>query len=127
MYLHRKRRDSNHGPLAKLAARIGATHLDLSQLGDNAPDAIWGFRGVNYLVEIKRPGKKLKPGQEDFRRTWRGQVHTVRTGDELLALFLGESYATKKADLDLAAVPAGVSSDPVRVGPGKGVRRPGAK
>jgi hypothetical protein len=123
VFLHRKRRDANHGPLAKLAARIGASHLDLSQLGDNAPDALIGFLGVNYLIEFKRPGKKLKPGQETFRRTWRGQVHTIRTPDELLGLLLGEAYGPKKADVDLAAVQAGVPVDPVRVRPGMGVRR----
>lgn len=124
MFLHRKRRDSNHGPLAGLAARIGATHLDLSQVGDDCPDAVIGFRGVNYLIEFKRPGKKLKPGQDDFRKTWRGQVHTIRTPDELLGLLLGEAYGPKKAaDVDLAAVSPGVPDDPDRVGPRMGVRR----
>lgn len=107
MYLHRKRRDANHGPLADLAAQVGATHLDLSQLGDDGPDAVIGFRGVNYLVEFKAGRKaKLKPGQERFRRTWRGQVHTIRSGDELLALLLGEGYATKKT-VDVAALASG--------------------
>lgn len=108
MFLHRKRRDANHGPLAKLAARIGATHLDMSQLGDDSPDALIGFRGVNYLIEFKNGRRaKLKPGQETFRRTWRGQVHTIRTPDELLGLLLGEAYGPKKANLDVAAVAAG--------------------
>lgn len=98
MFLHRKRRDANHGPLAKLAARIGASHLDLSQLGDDAPDAVIGFRGVNYLIEFKAGRKaKLKPGQENFQRTWRGQVHTIRTPDELLGLLLGPDYGPKAA------------------------------
>lgn len=115
MFLHRKRRDANHGPLAKLAERIGATHLDLSQLGDDAPDALIGFRGVNYLIEFKSGRKRLKPGQERFQRTWRGQVHTIRTGDEFLALLLGKQYATKKAaDVAVAAVAA-------RTGPGTGL------
>jgi hypothetical protein len=112
MYLHRKRRDANHGTLAKLAAQIGASHLDLSQLGDDAPDALIGFRGFNYLIEFKTGRKKLKPGQARFRRTWRGQVHLVKTGDELLALLLGDHYATKKA-APVAAVPSGA-------GPGTG-------
>jgi len=102
VFLHRKRRDANHGPLAKLAERIGASHMDTSQLGDDYPDAVIGFRGVNYLIEFKIPGKKLKPGQERFQKTWRGQVHTIKTADEFLALLLGEQYATKKA-VDVAA------------------------
>lgn len=95
MFRHQKRRDANHAELTDLAERLGATVLDLSQLGDDAPDALIGFQGVDRMVEFKMPGEYLKPGQARFRRQWRGhRIDLVRTGDDLTALLLGSSYET---------------------------------
>jgi hypothetical protein len=50
-------------------------------------DLIVGYRGRNYLLEVKRDHKaKLKPSQEKLRTTWPGQYSIVSTIDDALAV-----------------------------------------
>jgi hypothetical protein len=42
---------------------------------------------VSVLVEVKTPDGRLRPHQDNFLTWWRGEVHTVRTPAEALALF----------------------------------------
>jgi hypothetical protein len=42
---------------------------------------------ISVLMEIKTPDGKLRPDQENFITWWRGDVHTVKTPTEALALF----------------------------------------
>ena len=44
-----------------------------------------GYRGHNYLLEIKGPRGKLTPVQVWWHEEWRGQVDRVDTVDEALA------------------------------------------
>jgi hypothetical protein len=66
--------DSNHADIVKALRDVGARVLDLSAIGDGAPDIDVGFRGVDTLMEIKRDAKaKLKDKQKDFATLWRGK------------------------------------------------------
>ena len=69
--------------------------VSLAAVGKDCPDLLVGHRGHNYLMEVKRPpgpkggmsedGQKLSPGQERFRREWRGRpVVVVRSPSEAL-------------------------------------------
>ena len=49
-------------------------------------DALVGFRGRTYLVEIKTSKGKLRASQVKFLDLWRGQSAIVRTVDEALKL-----------------------------------------
>lgn len=107
MFLHRKRPDANAGELKALAERIGASWLDLSQMGGDCPDALTGFQGTDALVEIKTRTGKIKPGQIDFAKRWRGRpVTLIRTGADLLGLLLGPTYGTPTALADAVIPPA---------------------
>ena len=78
------RRDTNEAELRRVARQLGATWLDLSV--KDGPDAVVGFRGRNFLLEVKTAGGALSEGQKTFHRDWRGDVRTVRTVNDLLAI-----------------------------------------
>lgn len=64
---------------------VGASVLLLHQLGEGAPDALAGFRGVDQLLEFKSGKKQPNRQQQDWHRTWKGRpVKVVRTKEEAL-------------------------------------------
>lgn len=86
------KRDINEGDIVDGLRGIGATVNRLNE--EDLPDLLVGFRGVNYLIEIKAPsgprggvsGKILLPGQLRWARDWRGQIGMARTLDEALQI-----------------------------------------
>ncbi len=63
--------------------------------GEGVPDLLVGFRGVTYLVEVKKPlgpkggasmsGQALRPSQVVWRSTWRGaQALVIRSVEDAL-------------------------------------------
>ena len=69
----------------------GATVRSLAAVGDGCPDLLVGFRGANYLIEVKDPAqdpnkRKLTPKQAVFFNEWRGQRDTIETVTQALAV-----------------------------------------
>lgn len=62
---------------------MGVSVLILSQVGNGAPDLLLGFRGKNYLVEIKSKNGKLRQDQKEFIDEWRGQATMAKTLDQV--------------------------------------------
>lgn len=84
------RKDANHVQVVKQLRKAGVSVLDIAVL-KNCCDIVCGFRGKNYLFEIKDPNKtpsqkRLTPGEEIFHKTWYGQVNVIETADEALRL-----------------------------------------
>jgi hypothetical protein len=76
--MNRKRKDTNHSEIVEACESVGASVLDLSNVGGGAPDISVGFRGKNFFLEIKRNGKqRLRASQTDFATAWRGQYTRV--------------------------------------------------
>ena len=75
------RLDENHAQIRAALERVGATVVP-----DGPLDLLVGFRGANYLLEVKTATGKLRVKQEGFIRRWKGQVHVVRSVDEALAV-----------------------------------------
>lgn len=71
--------DANHQAIRAGLEAVGAT-VDPKCPGD----LLVGFRGVNYLLEVKTVKGKLRASQERFRAAWKGQYAVVRTMDEAL-------------------------------------------
>jgi len=65
---------------------VGATGEDLHKVGNGCPDLLVAYRGCNYLMEVKTPTGKLKPEQVDWHKNWRGQVATVCSIQQALAV-----------------------------------------
>lgn len=69
----------------------GATVLHLHSVGEGCPDLLAGFRGRNWLIEVKpdigSPSRrKLRPNQVEWHAGWKGQVATVETPEAALAV-----------------------------------------
>ena len=84
--------DGNHTAVRQALEVCGATVLDLSGVGEGAPDLCVGFRGKTYLIEIKNsalpPSKRRLTGpQQRFHSWWRGStIHIVESVNAALAL-----------------------------------------
>lgn len=73
--------DKNQPAIVAALREAGATVEQLHAVGHGCPDIVVGFRGVNYLMEIKNPRGRMKltTSQRAWHRIWRGQVIVVST------------------------------------------------
>ena len=82
----RARRDTIHADIVAALRAVGASVQDLAAVGGGVPDILVGYRGVNYLMEIKTPRHTTKAGtharQQEWHAGWRGSAHYVRSIDE---------------------------------------------
>ena len=79
---YKNKRDANE---ADLFAIIRGAGIAVEPL-DTPCDAVCGFAGHNYLVEIKNgPKAPLTAPQAKFHSTWVGQIVTIRTEEEARA------------------------------------------
>lgn len=78
--------DANQKEILQVARQMGARALSLTDLGQGAPDILIGWRGYNYLWEIKNKlGENIiSQEQQDWMDTWRGQVCVIRTVQEAI-------------------------------------------
>lgn len=81
--------DANHGSIVRALRKLGLTVQSLAEVGDGCPDIVCGFRGKNYLFEIKDPSqppshRKLTPAETKFYMEWRGQVNVIHSVEEAL-------------------------------------------
>ncbi|TPG66198.1 hypothetical protein EAH73_11985 [Hymenobacter nivis] len=83
--------DGNQPRIVSALRQIGASVLHVHQL-KNCFDLLVGYRGRTFIIEVKDPAqppsaRQLTPGEEEFRRTWRGSpYHIVETVDQALAI-----------------------------------------
>ena len=81
--------DGNQAEIVKTLRGIpGIVVKDTHALGDGFPDIEVGFRGRNYLFEIKDPAKppnkrKLTSDEVIWHRDWTGQVNVVLSAEEI--------------------------------------------
>lgn len=78
------KRDANEPEIIRALLAVGAT---VARLNDpHVPDLVVGFRGVNYLIEVKHGYGKLTPGQTELHVSWRGQCATAKTVEQALQI-----------------------------------------
>lgn len=90
-----EKRDANHGEIADALRAIGVYVVECAQVGRGFPDLVCGWRGLWYLVEIKRDdvpksASKLTARQQIFHAEAERmglKVHVVRNVVEALAIF----------------------------------------
>ena len=83
---HNAKRDANEGEIVKALRDIGC---DVHSL-DQPLDLLVGYRGRNYLIEVKMPKGKLTEGQQEFSETWRGQFAVVRSPEQAIQVVTGQ-------------------------------------
>jgi len=87
--------DNQSRVVAALRAILGVSVTILSMCGEGVPDLLVGFKGRNYLFELKDPAqvpskRVLTPAQVKWHAAWTGQVHAVETFEEILAIVMGD-------------------------------------
>jgi len=86
--------DANQTEIVKALRSVGASVQSLASTGKGCPDLLVGFRGVNWLLEIKdgqkvKSARKLTDDQVVWHQTWRGKVYIVESVDQALNLLNG--------------------------------------
>lgn len=82
--------DGNQVEIVKALRDIGATVQHLHTIGKGCPDILVGYRGVNYLMEIKDGSKppskrKLTKDEQAWFNEWKGSVIVVESIEDALA------------------------------------------
>ena len=92
-----KRVDGNQPEIVKALRNVGASVTHLHEIGRGVPDLLVGFRNQNFLIEVKDPDqppnkRKLTEDEEEWHRTWNGQVAVIMSSVEAIDLI---SYLTR--------------------------------
>lgn len=79
--------DTNQPEIVQALRAVGASVAPTHMIGRGFPDIVVGFRGVNFLLEIKDgdkpPSKRqLTADEAEWHEGWRGHVHVVESVDE---------------------------------------------
>ena len=113
MRQYRKRVDPNQGGIVKALVAMGCSVQPLDGMGGGVPDLLVGYRGANYLFEVKcreqgrvpggiskfeREHGCLKKTQYDWHTAWCGQVATVWSAEEACKL-VSEAQNAKEGQL----------------------------
>ena len=82
-----KRVDGNQADVVKWLRKNGATVQQTSDLGDGCPDLLVGYRGKNFLLELKDDAqpvrfRKLTPDEKKWHARWKGSVVVVENALE---------------------------------------------
>lgn len=83
--------DANQTEIVAALRRLGASVAITSMVGSGFPDIVVGFRGQNYIIEIKDGNKppskrRLTKDEQRWHNLWRGTVYVVSSIDEALAV-----------------------------------------
>ena len=80
---HRHRKDDNTFEIIDYLNQIpGVTWKSVSQV-DHFVDLVVGWMGINHLFELKSAKGKLSKEQKRFHDIWSGQIHVIRTIEDV--------------------------------------------
>ena len=87
----RAKTDANHAAVVDALRRIGASVRSTASIGDGFPDIAVGYRGQNFLLEIKDgskvPSRRALTDEEKlFAFEWRGHYAVVTSADQAIAV-----------------------------------------
>lgn len=85
------RKDSNHNDVRDALLEIGASVTETHMIGDGFPDLVVGFRGQNFLLEVKDGRKpksdtQLTQAEQKWFESWRGAAHIVYSVEDAVTL-----------------------------------------
>jgi len=83
-----KRTDANQSDIIKALKKVGASVVDLSEVGHGCPDLAIGFRKKNYFFEVKTEKGKLNNLQGLWHKYWNGQVAVVNSPENAVDTLL---------------------------------------
>lgn len=81
--------DRNQPEIVAMLRLVGCTVQHLHTIGKGCPDLLVGYRGKNYVLELKDgklppSGRKLTDDEKRWHEDWRGEVHVVSNVREAL-------------------------------------------
>ena len=85
-----KRTDANHTQIIKQLRKIpGISVFSTHMVGNGFPDIVVGYKGVNYLIELKdgnksKSRKKLTEDEKYFHLKWTGPILVAESLDDIL-------------------------------------------
>jgi hypothetical protein len=79
--------DQNQPSIVEDLRAIGASVQSLASVGKGCPDLLVGFRGSNYVFEVKNPDvppsrRQLTPDEIKWHERWRGSVYVIHSFEE---------------------------------------------
>lgn len=88
--------DDNQRGIVDDLRRMGCSVQHLHKEGMGCPDLLIGWRGRNFLFEVKDPSKprgdrQLTEMQERWHRVWEGQVSVIHDAEEALGIMQNAS------------------------------------
>lgn len=87
-----KRTDANHKQIIDAIRKIPSLSVfSTHMVGKGFPDIVIGYKGINYLVEIKdgektKSQKKLTDDEIKFHQSWFGQIIVCECVQDVLQL-----------------------------------------
>lgn len=83
--------DANQNEIVKALRQIGCSVQSLASVGKGVPDLLVGFRGVNFLIEVKdgskpKSAQKLTADQIEWHNNWQGKVFVINSVDQAIDL-----------------------------------------
>lgn len=81
--MRRAKVDQNQKELVQYARNLGASVTHLHNVHGGVPDILIGYRGFNYLAEIKNEKGKLNELQVKWFNNWGGQARVIRTKEDI--------------------------------------------
>jgi hypothetical protein len=85
-----RKTDANHKDILTFLHHIPALSVfSAHSIGKGFPDIVVGYKGLNYLFEIKdgkksKSQKQLTEAQKEFHKYWCGQITVVENINEIL-------------------------------------------
>ena len=76
--------DNNQREIVAAIRKFGGTVQHLHHVGKGCPDILVGFRGQNWLFEVKTAAGKLTRDQVGWHEDWRGQVEVIRSVEDVI-------------------------------------------
>ena len=80
--MRRHRSDANQKEIVKALRAIGCTVYIIGR----PVDLVVGYRGRNFLLDVKAATGKKTEFQREFFRDWRGQVRIARSVEDAINL-----------------------------------------
>jgi hypothetical protein len=90
-----KKIDANQTQIVNNLRQIGVSVFITSMLGKGFPDLVLGYRGKNYLIELKdgnkvKSQKKLTDHEQRFFDSWQGQVAKCESIEEIIKVIFNQ-------------------------------------
>ena len=87
-----RKTDNNHKEILDQCRKIPQlTAFSTHTIGKGFPDIVVGYKGLNYLFEIKDPlkpksARKLTQHESSFFCNWKGQVNVIHTIEDIIEI-----------------------------------------